>query len=196
VAFAKNGEELLAHPSPPILASAAITTWLCSPPDWGTISPVALTFRNATSSRSGEQGILSQPEGSRAMSRACKRCNAAVAAFVLSCLPVVVAHSATPSELDYVKIAQARDGPCTATVKRAGNLFSVHIEGLEPGERFEVVSTSEREEIVIPVEVSYKGIVIIVTAPQVKGYTSGIAHIDFESRRCRIHLSYPWRDDN
>lgn len=28
------------QPRPPILASAAMTTWLCSPPDCGTISPV------------------------------------------------------------------------------------------------------------------------------------------------------------
>jgi hypothetical protein len=113
----------------------------------------------------------------------------------LLCLQNSPAFSANASELDYVKVAEATDGRCDVVVKREGRLYSIEIKGLEPDERFDVISTSERERIVIPVEVSYKGVVIIVIAPQVKGYDSGVAHIDFESRRCKIHVSYPWRDE-
>ena len=126
-----------------------------------------------------------------AMSRYC----AGFAAATLLATSGVPAFAAAASELDYVRIARATDGRCIAEVKRAGNLYAVNISGLEPGEHFTVLSTSEREEIHIPGEVAAKGVVIVVIAPHVKGYSSGIAHIDFTSRRCRLHVSYPWRDD-
>jgi hypothetical protein len=120
---------------------------------------------------------------------------ALLATASLLCMLSSPGLSANASELDYVKIAEATDGRCDVVVKREGRLYSIEIRGLEPDERFDVISTSEREQIVIPVEVSYKGVVLIVIAPQVKGYDSGIAHIDFESRRCKLHVSYPWRND-
>jgi hypothetical protein len=123
--------------------------------------------------------------------------NRYVALFATACLLCVSGASvlaASASELDYVKVAEATNGLCDLVVKREGRLYSIEIRGLEPDERFDVISTSEREQIVIPVEVSYKGEVIIVIAPQVKGYNSGIAHVNFESRRCKMHVSYPWRD--
>jgi hypothetical protein len=117
------------------------------------------------------------------------------AAIALSSLASAPAWPASDSELDYVKVAEASNGRCTAVVKRQRGLYSVLISGLEPNESFDVISTSEREELVIPVEASTTGLVIIIIAPNVKGYDSGVAHIDFESRRCRIHVSYPWRNE-
>jgi hypothetical protein len=96
--------------------------------------------------------------------------------------------------LDYVKVASASDGPCTAIVKREGPLFSFEVFGLEPGESFPVSSISAGERIDFAATASKDGYYLVVLVPNVKGRSSGIARVEFESRRCRIRVSFPWRD--
>jgi hypothetical protein len=105
------------------------------------------------------------------------------------------AASAAGSPLDYVKVASASDGPCSALAKREGHLYSVEIIGLEPNERFPVATSSAGETINYTAQANKDGYYLMVLAPQVKGRSSGIAHFSFESAHCRIHLSFPWRDD-
>lgn len=103
--------------------------------------------------------------------------------------------STAAGPLDYVKVASASDGRCSALAKREGRLYSVEIIGLEPNERFPVYTSSAGETINYTAQANKDGYYLMILGPHVKGRSSGIAHFSFESARCRIHLSFPWRDD-
>lgn len=105
------------------------------------------------------------------------------------------AASAAASPLDYVKVASVSDGRCSALAKRAGRLYSVEIIGLEPNERFPVYTSSAGETINYTAQANKDGYYLMILGPHVKGKSSGIAHFSFESVHCRIHMSFPWRDD-
>lgn len=114
---------------------------------------------------------------------------AALAAFLL--LPAAIANGRPYP--DQVRIAERRDGPCHVTVWRNEIVHSVEITGLEPGEDIDLKLTYEGRVLELPIPVPRKGIVIVSLESKVRGESVGVGYVDFESRRCRIHLSYPWR---
>lgn len=108
---------------------------------------------------------------------------------------VIVRSPSHEGSLDYVKVASATDGRCTAVVKREGQLYSVEIFGLEPNERFPVSSSSANETIKYTATSGKDGYYLAIIAPNVKGRSTGIAHFAFKSARCQLKVSFPWRDD-
>lgn len=97
--------------------------------------------------------------------------------------------------LDYYRVASATDGRCTDIVKREGLLYSIEVYGLEANETFPMSTLSAGETIRFTATANRDGYYLMILAPNVKNRSSGIAHVEFESARCRIHVSFPWRDD-
>jgi hypothetical protein len=103
--------------------------------------------------------------------------------------------SSRGGNLDYYRVASATDGRCTAIVKREGLLYSIEVYGLEPDESFPMSTSSAGEEIRYTASANREGYYVMILAPNVKNRSNGIAHVAFQSARCNIHVSFPWRDN-
>lgn len=114
-------------------------------------------------------------------------------AALLAGIPGGLALATSSQDLDSIKIASTRKGPCDVTVRRTSIVHIIEITGLDPDEAFDLVLTYEGRRLTIPVVVASKGVVIVALESKVKGESVGVGYVDFESNRCRVHLSYPWR---
>ena len=108
-------------------------------------------------------------------------------------LPAGAALAADNHDGTVVVVASRRSGPCQVTVRRSDMFHAVEITGLEPDEQFDLVLTYEGRKLVLPIVVARKGVVLVTLESLVRGESIGVGYVDFESSRCRVHLSYPWR---
>lgn len=117
---------------------------------------------------------------------------AAAALAMLIGLAATAAVAAASGDPGSTKIAERRYGPCIVTVTRAEGLHVVKITGLDPDENFDLTLTYQGRRLVIPIVVAGKGVVVVGLEPILRGDSTGVGHVDFDSRRCRAHFSYPW----
>jgi hypothetical protein len=109
----------------------------------------------------------------------------------------VAAMLAAPSiaqDLDTPRVAMARDKQCEIEVRGKDSIFTVFVTGLVPNETVEVISDSEGEIIQYPARADQKGQYSFVEIPLVRGKQSGIASIAITASRCRLKVSFPWRE--
>ncbi|WP_066554227.1 hypothetical protein [Croceicoccus bisphenolivorans] len=97
-------------------------------------------------------------------------------------------------DLDYPRVALARDHQCQIEVKGTGTVFAIYVTGLVPNETIEITSDSEGEVIRSLAQADERGEHFFIDIPLVKGRSSGIAHIFVTASRCRLKVSFPWRE--
>jgi hypothetical protein len=106
----------------------------------------------------------------------------------------MLAAPSIAQDLDTPRVAMARDKQCEIEVRGKDSIFTVLVTGLVPNETVEVRSDSEGEIIQYPAQADQKGEYNFVEIPLVKGKQSGIARIAITASRCRLTVSFPWRE--
>lgn len=105
-----------------------------------------------------------------------------------------LAGPALAQDLDSPRVAKARDKQCVIEVRGKDSAFIVSAFGLVPNEYLEITSESAGEVIQYPANADASGEYHFIEIPLVKGTSSGIARITVTASRCRLRVSFPWRE--
>ena len=92
-------------------------------------------------------------------------------------------------------IATSKAGPCRMTVQGGPSSFIIITTGLEPGEKLQLTSDSEGEVGRWESSADGEGRLAQVIIPLVVGKSFGSARFEVVGKRCRIEVSYPWREE-
>lgn len=109
-------------------------------------------------------------------------------------LTAFLAHPSAAQDLGSPRIAEARDKHCAMEVRGEGSAFLISVSGLVPNERLEITSESEGEILQYPAQANQRGEYDFIEVPLVVGKHSGVARITVASVRCRLKVSFPWRE--
>lgn len=96
--------------------------------------------------------------------------------------------------LDSPRVAKARDKRCVIEVRGRDSAFLVSSFGLVPKEDLEITSESAGEITQYLANADVSGEYHFIEIPLVKGRNSGIARITVLASRCRLSVSFPWRE--
>lgn len=113
---------------------------------------------------------------------------------LLSLLVLLLAGPSLAQDLDSPRVAKARDKNCEVEVRGKDSAFFVSASGLVPNEDIEIISESAGEVIQYPTNADVSGEYHFIEIPLVKGRSSGIARITIAASRCRLNVSFPWRE--
>jgi len=97
-------------------------------------------------------------------------------------------------DLDSPLVTKARDQRCSIEVRGKDSVFTVHVTGLVPNETVKVTSNSEGESIQYEAQADEVGTYTYIEIPLVTGFHSGIVRITVVASRCRLKVSFPWRE--
>lgn len=110
-------------------------------------------------------------------------------------LLAAIASSPLPAQdLDDPVVAEAADQRCAMEVRGRDSAFYVLVTGLVPNETIEVTSDSEGEILQHPAQADEDGFYFYIEIPLVTGKPKGIARITVVASRCRMQVSFPWRE--
>ena len=105
-----------------------------------------------------------------------------------------LASSSLAQDLDSPRVAKAKDRQCEIEVRGKDSSFLVSAFGLVPEETLEITSESAGEVIRYLANAGSSGEYHFIEIPLVKGRHSGIARITVSASRCRLNVSFPWRE--
>lgn len=111
-----------------------------------------------------------------------------------SLLTAFLAWPSAAQDLDSPRVAEARDKQCVLEVRGKTSAFLISVSGLIPGESLEITSESEGEILQYPAQANQRGEYDFIEVPLVVGKHSGVARITVASVRCRLKVSFPWRE--
>lgn len=106
----------------------------------------------------------------------------------------LLASPSLAQDLDFPRVAKARDKQCEIEVRGRDSSFLVSAFGLVPNEALEITSESAGEVVGYPASADSSGEYHFIEIPLVQGVSSGIARITVEASRCRLNVSFPWRE--
>lgn len=109
-------------------------------------------------------------------------------------LAALVSSPLPAQDLDDPVVAKAADQRCAMEVRGRDSAFYVLVTGLVPNETFEVTSNSEGEILQHSAQADEDGFYFYIEIPLVTGKSKGIARITVAASRCRMQLSFPWRE--
>jgi len=91
-------------------------------------------------------------------------------------------------------IAEARNGPCHLTAEGEGLIFTVHVDGLSPGESLSLKSVSNGESLTSSAKARPDGSYGVTLLPAIEGKSSGKVTISVKSSRCQLQITFPWHN--
>lgn len=116
-----------------------------------------------------------------------------LARFCVAIFLIVTGY--TPSTVCHAQlIAETRDGSCHLTVEGQGQVFTVHVLGLKPGELLNLTSVSEGESLTNTANARPDGSYGMTLFPAVEGKASGKVTLSVKSSRCQLKVTFPWRN--
>lgn len=109
-------------------------------------------------------------------------------------LAILPTSSAFAQDLDRPLVAKSRDKQCEIEVRGKDSSFLVSAFGLVPGEKLAVTSESAGEVVRYTTSADPVGQYHFIEVPLVRGRQSGIARVTIAASRCRLYVSFPWRE--
>lgn len=109
-------------------------------------------------------------------------------------LAAIVSSPLSAQDLDDPVVAKAADQSCAMEVRGRDSAFYVLVTGLVPNEAIEVTSDSEGEVLKHRAQADGGGFYFYIEIPLVTGKRNGIARINVVASRCRMQVSFPWRE--
>jgi len=91
-------------------------------------------------------------------------------------------------------MAEDRDGKCHMTVDGDGQVFTVHVDGLKPGESLNLKSVSDGETLTSSAKARPDGSYGVTLFPAVEGRTSGKVTLWIKSSRCQLQTTFRWHN--